>query len=396
MSIQEYLFNEFFLILGIRDERGDFMIVKSIKLENFRNYDHLEIDFSEGINIIYGNNAQGKTNLLESIYVLALTKSHRSFIDQNLLKNGTDFSRIEGIVKKNNIETKMGITISKGKKKCYMDMNEIKKMSDYISNMNIIIFYPEDLELIKGSPLIRRRYLNLELSQLDRNYFKVLNDYNRLLKMRNDYLKKIDQNYFNSFYFSSLTDCMIDKAVSIYFMRNRYISKINNICTAIFKDISGLDGFRIEYCSGLDLGLYDKESLKIFLKKKMQDHRDLEFRIRSTVVGPHKDDISFFIGDLNIKNYGSQGQQRMAILAMKLAEFKIFERYCDSSPILLLDDVFSELDDVKKNNLLSYISQNIQTIITTTELTNIDSQILAHSRKIEIENGHIKNIIEVI
>lgn len=372
------------------------MVIKSIKLENFRNYDHLEIDFSEGINIIYGNNAQGKTNLLESIYVLALTKSHRSFIDQNLLKEGAEFSRIEGIIKKDNMETKMGISFSRGKKKCYMDMNEVKKTSDYISNMNIIIFYPEDLELIKGSPLVRRRYLNLELSQLDRNYFKILNDYNRLLKMRNDYLKRVDYKQFNSSYFSSLTDCFIDKAVNIYFMRNRFINKINENCASIFEDISGLKGFRVEYCSGFDLENYSKEELKDVLNKKFEENRDVEFRVHSTVLGPHKDDLIFYIDQLNIKNYGSQGQQRMAVLAMKLSELKIFEKYCLTSPILLLDDVFSELDDLKKNNLLSYINKNIQTIITTTELTNIDSDILANSKKIEIECGHIKNIVEVI
>ena len=164
------------------------MILHSIKLGNFRNYENIEVSLSNGINIIYGDNAQGKTNLLESIYVLALTKSHRSFIDHNLIKDEKQISKVSGRVEKNGISTNYEVVIEQKKKKCFIDGNEIKKLSDYISNLNIVIFYPEDLEIIKGAPDLRRRYINMEISQLDRNYFTILNDYNRLLKMRNDSL----------------------------------------------------------------------------------------------------------------------------------------------------------------------------------------------------------------
>ena len=178
------------------------MFLKQLKIANFWNYKTLDIKLYNHINIIYGNNAQGKTNILESIYVLGITKSHRSFTLEDLIMNGESQAKISGIIEKNNMESFFEIILSTKKKKYMIDSDEIKKTSDYISNMNIIIFYPEDLEIIKGSPDIRRRYLNLELSQLYNNYYRVLNDYNKLLKIRNDYLKKmqkgikVDENYF--------------------------------------------------------------------------------------------------------------------------------------------------------------------------------------------------------
>jgi len=372
------------------------MILRSIKLKNFRNYETLELSFKEGINIVYGENAQGKTNLLESIYVLALTKSHRSFIDYNLIKEGEINSKITGIVEKENIATTYEVLLEKKKKKCFIDSDEIKKLSDYISNLNIIIFYPEDLEIIKGSPQIRRRYLNTEISQLDRNYFKILNDYMRLLKMRNESLKNmISYSGMEHPYFKAVTDYFIEKAALLYKMRIKFIQKINEYCEAIFLDISGKKGFHIEYESSFKLENLSLEEIKDQLRKKITEVSTSEYRAKISLIGPHKDDISFWIDTINLRNFGSQGQQRMAILAIKLSEITVFENYCHDKPILLLDDVFSELDDGKKNNLLSYISSDIQTIITTTEISNIENSILEKSKLIEIANGAIEKITEV-
>lgn len=372
------------------------MILNSIKLTNFRNYGNLEISFSGGINIIYGKNAQGKTNLLESIYVLALTKSHRSFIDHNLIKEGESISRISGKVKKDNILTEYEVLLDKKKKKCFVDHDEIKKLADYISNLNIIIFYPEDLEIIKGSPQLRRRYINMEISQLDRNYFKILNDYTRLLKMRNDSLKNMTSySGMDHPYFLAVTEYLIEKAAFIYKMRMKFIQRLNEKCGIIFSDISGKEGFHICYESSFDLNALTLNDIKVKLKKKYMEVKTSEYRLKNTMLGPHKDDISFWLENLNLKNYGSQGQQRMAILSLKLAEIHVFEKYTHDKPILLLDDVFSELDDMKKNNLLSYINGEIQTIITTTEFTNIEKSILEQSKLIEIEHGAIKSITEV-
>ena len=196
------------------------MYLKKIKLHNFRNYEKLSISLTKGINIIYGKNAQGKTNLLESIYVLGFTKSHRAFIDDSLIKINNEYLTIEGIINKDKIDSKFNIYIDKTKKVLKYNDNIVKKVNNYISLVNIIIFYPEDLDLVKGSPKIRRKFLDLEISQLYSNYYVLINEYNKLLRMRNDYLKKIKNNLSNDFnYISILDEYIINKSISIYKLR---------------------------------------------------------------------------------------------------------------------------------------------------------------------------------
>lgn len=371
------------------------MYIQTLKLQNFRNYDSLELEFNKGINIIYGKNAQGKTNLLESIYVLGITKSHRSSIDNYLIQNDKEFLKISGIIKKNRFPQKMEFYLS-NQKKLKIDDKSILKVSDYISRMNIIIFYPEDLEIIKGSPSVRRRFLNLELSQLFSNYYMVLNDYNKLLKMRNDYLKKINnkENYDKN-YLNILNTYFVDKAVILFKMRKKFISLLNNKAEEIFKSITGLSGYRIVYNSNIDLEDDNKNIIKEIMLERLEKMFKSELKFKATLVGPHRDDFEFYLNDLNLKLYGSQGQQRVAILSMKLAEIAIFKEYTGTTPILLLDDIFSELDSKKKNNLLKYIKNNIQTIITTTDLALINKKIINKAKLIEIEAGKIKKMKEV-
>lgn len=371
------------------------MYIQTLKLQNFRNYDSLELEFNKGINIIYGKNAQGKTNLLESIYVLGITKSHRSSIDNYLIQNDKEFLKISGIIKKNRFPQKMEFYLS-NQKKLKIDDKSILKVSDYISRMNIIIFYPEDLEIIKGSPSVRRRFLNLELSQLFSNYYMVLNDYNKLLKMRNDYLKKINnkENYDKN-YLNILNTYFVDKAIILFKMRKKFISLLNNKAEEIFKSITGLSGYRIVYNSNIDLEDDNKNIIKEIMLERLEKMFKSELKFKATLVGPHRDDFEFYLNDLNLKLYGSQGQQRVAILSMKLAEIAIFKEYTGTTPILLLDDIFSELDSKKKNNLLKYIKNNIQTIITTTDLALINKKIINKAKLIEIEDGKIKKMKEV-
>ena len=363
------------------------MHISSLKISNFRNYDLLKLDLNPNMNIIIGNNGQGKTNLLESIYVLGLTKSHRSFIDNNLIKQNEKICKIKGDLVKNDMTSKLEIVLENKKKNLKIDNNNINKNSDYISNMNIIIFYPEDLELIKGSPSSRRRFLNLELSQLNSNYLIILNDYNKLLKMRNDYLKNsyIDQNYLNI-----LTDYLIEKAITIYKLRKKFIDKLNNNVEKIYYDITKLKKFNIKYKSSIELDDLSYDNLKNKLEEKFIYMKNQELKLKTTLVGPHRDDLEFYLDDLNLKNYGSQGQQRIAIIALKLGEIDIFKQYKENTPILLLDDVFSELDEKKKNNLLKYINDDIQVIITTTDINNINKKVIKNSKIIEIKNGKVK------
>ena len=212
------------------------MYLEKLLLQNFRNYSSLNIKLNPHVNIIYGNNAQGKTNLLESIYVLGLTKSHLLQLDNHLITTGKEFYKIKGIVKKNKIKTTYEVNCNLNKKILKIDGQEIKKISDYINNsLNIIIFYPEDLEIIKGSPNIRRNFLNLELSQLSNNYLKILNEFNKLLKIRNEYLKKMGKNQsYDKTYFNIITNYFVDKSLIIYKMRKKFVEKLNENCGKIF------------------------------------------------------------------------------------------------------------------------------------------------------------------
>lgn len=367
------------------------MFLKKIYLSQFRNYNHLLLDLHPGINIIYGDNAQGKTNFLESIYVLAITKSHRSFIDNNLIQNGEAYSQIKGIIEENGIDSTYEIQIQNGKNKILKINNDIvKKVSDYVSKINIIIFYPDDLDLVKGSPSMRRRFLNLEIGQIHSNYLNVLSEYNQILKMRNDYIKLINQGQtVDMNYFQVLTDYYIDKSILLYQYRNQFIEKLNDISKKIFYDISTIDGFHIEYKTSFHFEKYDSDCMKEIISNKINKIYYSEVKMKSTLYGPHKDDFEIFIDDKSIKSYGSQGQQRMAVLAIKLAEIQMFKEITGQYPILLLDDVFSELDDIRKNNLLNYIKNDIQTIITTTDLLNIDKSIQENSKLIYIRNGSV-------
>ncbi len=371
------------------------MYLERLELQNFRNYDYLNIKLNSHVNIIYGNNAQGKTNLLESIYVLGLTRSHLLHLDNNLIKIGTNFCKIKGSIKKNKITTKYEIDYNLDKKTLKIDKQEIKKISDYINNsLNIIIFYPEDLEIIKGSPNNRRNFLNIELSQLSNNYLKILNEFNKLLKIRNEYLKKMSKNQeYNKTYFEIITNYFVDKSLLIYKMRKKFVDKLNENCEKIFYEITKLSGFKIQYINNFsDENIIDK---KQFMLDKFTKNINKEIKFGSTLYGPHRDELEFFLNDKNIKLYGSQGQKRMAVLSMKLAEIPLFEQFKNSKPILLLDDVFSELDDTKKNNIIKYLADDIQVIITTTEIKKINKKKFSSVNIFKIKEGKIIKTEEV-
>ena len=364
------------------------MYVKSIKIINFKNYENQNFEFSPNINIIYGKNAQGKTNLLESIYFLSLGKSHRSISDKDLIKYGYNNLKLKADVIVNDFPKKFVIEINNNKKSYNIYNYNYKSLNDYVSNLKVIIFFPEDLNLVKGSPEDRRRYINIQISQLNKTYFKIMNDYNHLLKIRNDLLKeKLKIGIFNKNYFYFITKYLVNKAGYIYLIRKKYVEKINQLIGNYYKKISKSNKIKIEYIKNIDIEDNDYELIKERLLEKYKKLESAEMQAGLTLIGPHKDDFIFLMNDKDIKKYGSQGQQRMCILALKLSEIEIFKKESNDNPILLLDDVFSELDDEKKNNLLKNVSKNIQTIITTTDLNNIDSKIIKKANLIEIENG---------
>ena len=361
------------------------MYLKRVELKNFRNYSSLKISFNKGINIIYGNNAQGKTNLLESIYVLALTNTFRNVYDTDLIMKDRKFFNIKGILKNSKLDTTLNISYDNIKKRMMIDDSEIMKVSNYISVINTILFTPDDLDIIKGPPLVRRKFLNTELSQLYSNYYILLSEYEKILKMRNDYIKSgaLDINYYDI-----ITSFLIEKDILIFKIRKKFIERINNYASEIFKNITGLSGFKIVYKPNLDYSEYDYDKNKIL--EVFKDKYDSEYKFLSTFYGVHKDDFEFYLGDFNLKLYGSQGQMRISVLTLKLSEIEIFKKWKNSTPILLLDDVFSEIDEIKNNNLLNYLSRDLQVIITAVSLNSFNKDILSKAKIFRIESGKIK------
>ena len=353
------------------------MNISKINLVNFRNYSKLSINLGQNMNIFIGNNAQGKTNILESIMFLALTKSPRVFNESDLIKYGLSKAIVKGKVKDNN-----SISINK---------TPIKKLSSYISNLIIISFTPDDLNIIKSSPSIRRNVLNVQISQLSKVYLNTYNEYNKLLKVRNEYLKVLFTNSIaDKNYFDVITEKLIEKAVIIYQIRKEYIDMINLSITDIYDDIDNSKAkISMKYEPNVEILDYDTNKLSDTLKNIFKTNYRKELNNGVTLFGPHRDDFSFYLDEKNLKIYGSQGQQKLAVLAYKLSEVPIFIDKCNSTPVLLFDDIFSELDIKKRNGVLKYVQRNIQTIITTTDLKNVQKKYLKEAFIFEVKEGKI-------
>ena len=357
------------------------MILTNLKLKNFRNYDDLDLTFDKKINIFIGNNAQGKTNILESIYVLSLTKSHRTNKDLYLIKQNSLFTKIIGTIIDNDIINKYEVLINENGKRVSINDKPLKKVSEYLSKINAIMFCPDDLEIIKGSPQERRSFFNISISGFNNNYVRYLNEYNKILKTRNEYLKNYE--IINKDYLDVLTNKLIDLNIYIYNERKKYVETINKYLKNIYKDITGKENIILKYDSFMDND--DRNELED--KFNMVYNNELFQKV--TLLGIHKDDFSIFIDDTKINNYGSQGQHRIAVLCLKLAEIKIYEEEYNKKPILLLDDIFSELDSTKKTNIIKFIKNDLQVFITSTDLNNIDKKIIKEADIYKIDNGKV-------
>ena len=363
------------------------MKINKIEIRNFRNYENMSIEFNDNINIFIGNNGEGKTNILESIYVLSITKSHRAYIDKNLITSGQNIMKLSGKV--NTIDGNKNLELimnSKGKR---VSINKVisKRVSDYISNLPVILFSPDDLELVKGSPSIRRKFLNIEIGQLDNKYLYILNDYNELLKTRNEYLKSVNIENVNNSYLEILNNQLCDKASLIYKYRYEYVNNLNKYISKISKDLSKNE-ISIKYINNIDVEEYN-DNIKEKLLTKLNSNLKRELFVGNTLYGPHKDDIDIFIDKRSARDYGSQGQQRLCVLCMKFAELELYHDKKREYPILLLDDIFSELDNSKKNAIIKYLSKDIQVFITSTDINDIDKKILDKAKIFKISNGNI-------
>ncbi len=369
------------------------MIVKKISLINFRNLIKQTVTFSKHANVFIGDNAQGKTNLLESIYFLALTKSYKT-IDANLINKDKTFTKVKAEIRDENIFKSLSVELNESKKIVKVNNNEISRISDYITNLNVILVCPEDINILEGAPAERRNFLNIELSQLSTNYIKKYNEFNKILKIRNNYLKMLSHNAnSDQRYLDSLTENLIEREISIYQERKKFIDLINSNIAEIYKDIIGIDNFKIVYETNVEFDNYETEHLKERLIKKYKTNLKREIENGMTLYGPHRDDLHFFIDDDDIKLYGSQGQQKVAIIALKLAEIPIFKNLTTTYPIMLLDDIFSELDVKTRNKLINYIPEDIQVIITSNDTRGINKKFLDSAKIFKVVRG---NIIEKV
>jgi DNA replication and repair protein RecF len=357
------------------------MIIKSLELENFRNYETLSLNFDSGTNILYGDNAQGKTNILEAIYISATTKSHKSSKDRDIIKFGSEEAHIRTYVVKDGLENRVDMHLRKSKTKgIAINGQKIKKAAQLLGLLNVVFFSPEDLSIIKDGPTQRRRFVDMELCQLDSVYLNNLNNYNKIVNQRNKLLKEMTFN-------PSLRDTLfvwdsqlVSYGIKIIERRGEFVSQLNDIIYDIHKKLSGgKEELRIAYDPDVEIEDFER---------KISESNDRDIKLKQTTVGPHRDDFSFIAGDIDIRKFGSQGQQRTAALSLKLSEIELVKKITNDTPLLLLDDVLSELDSNRQNHLLNSIG-DIQTIITCTGLEEFVNNRFEINKIFRVSNASI-------
>ncbi len=357
------------------------MKILNLKLLNFRNYEKLDIDFNPSKNIIIGQNGMGKTNIVEAIYCLALTKSFRGSREDVVIRKNCDLTRIEGKVE-DRYTNNYKVIIKSNEKRVKINNNNVDRLTDYLSNINIVLFTSEDLKLIKDTPNTRRKLINIELSQFSNDYLKVLTYYNKVLKQRNAFLKTLYVNGNAPLdYLNILTDQLIELGLKIHNYRRDFINDLNKYIEDNYFKITKHQGLKLVYKS--DFNDKSKEDLQAIYKKE----KERDVILGKTNVGIHRDDYEFILDDNNLRDYGSEGEQKNAIISLKMGEIDIFREKKEVTPILILDDLFSELDEEKIGNILTFINDDIQTFITTTELNKVGELLKDNSKIFEVNSG---------
>ncbi|MBS4212390.1 MULTISPECIES: DNA replication/repair protein RecF [Neobacillus] len=371
------------------------MYIESLSLKNYRNYEELFIEFENKVNVILGENAQGKTNVMESIYVLAMAKSHRTSNDKELIRWDEEYAKIEGRVQKQYSSLPLQLVISKKGKKARLNHIEQQKLSQYVGNMNVVMFAPEDLNLVKGSPQVRRRFIDMEIGQISPIYLHDMSQYQKILQQRNHYLKMLQiKKQTDQTMLEILTEQFIQVAVKIIAKRFEFLHLLAKWAGPIHKGISrGLETLEINYKPSVEV-LEEQELSKMVtcFEEKFGKVKTREIERGTTLFGPHRDDLLFFVNGRDVQTFGSQGQQRTTALSVKLAEIELIQAEIGEYPILLLDDVLSELDDYRQSHLLNTIQGKVQTFVTTTSVDGIDHQTLKEASTFQVSSGIIQKV----
>lgn len=366
------------------------MELLALALHNFRNYQDLSTTFSPGVNVFLGPNAQGKTNLLEAIYALALTRSHRTTTDKELIGWSGDAARINGTVERRTGNVPLELNFTNKGKKAKVNHLDQPKLANYIGNLNVILFAPEDLELVKGAPAVRRQFIDREFSQMSPKYLYVANQYKAILKQRNQYLKQLQsEKQSDLLYLDVLTEQLVNQASELVARRLKLLTALNAAAAPIQSDITqGKEQLDIKYVSQLSPDeLTDEQTIKTAMLERFEKIRKRELFEGVTKLGPHRDDLQFMVNDHDVAVFGSQGQQRTTALAVKLAEIDLMFQETGEYPILLLDDVLSELDTDRQTHLLTPIQNKVQTFITTPSLSDVAKQLIKTPKIFNVRNG---------
>ena len=373
------------------------MKINKIYAVNFRNYGACNLDFSSMINVFYGQNAQGKTNILEAIFYSAFGMSHRTFTEEDLLKLGckemavgVEYDSFSGL---HEIKIKKFQQLGRNKKEIFLDGAKVKPKEHY-GSLNAVMFSPEDLQLVKGEPSLRRRFFDMQIAQTDPIYYDLLVKYNRVVQQRNKLLKEIRDNEGSSTQLQPWNKEFIALATAIVKKRQLALEKLKVIAGEIYASITGnKEILTIKYELKANNGelLYpenDFEDWEIFYTQKLAERERIDILRGNTGIGPHRDDIVLLLNDMSLKSFGSQGQQRSGALALKLSQLEYVRREIGEFPILLLDDVMSELDNSRRAQLLMFIDGKVQTFITVNDRELIPE--LAGNNYFEIVQGSVR------
>lgn len=355
------------------------MIIKRLELADYRNYETLDLEFDKGTNILYGDNAQGKTNILEAIYMAATTKSHKGSKDKEMIGFGKEEAHIRTYLEKEGVATRVDMHLRKaGSKGIAIDGQKIKKAAELLGLCNVVFFSPEDLSIIKNGPAERRRFVDMELCQLDSFYLYNLNHYNKIVNQRNKLFKDMYMNPELKDTLAIWDSQLVSFGSKIVERRKLFVDQLNEIIYEIHKKLSGgKEELIISYEPDVAIEEFEKS---------LRYNQDRDIRMKQTSIGPHRDDFAFLNKDVDIRKYGSQGQQRTAALSLKLSEIELVKKIAKDTPILLLDDVLSELDSNRQNYLLNSIG-DIQTIITCTGLEEFVNNRFEVNKIYKVKNG---------
>lgn len=368
------------------------MYIENMTLTHYRNYQKLTLTFDPKVNVIIGQNAQGKTNLMEAIYVLAFTKSYRTSKDKELMMWDESYAKIEGTVFKRNYHVPMEMQFHAKGKTAKLNHLEQKRLSHYVGAFNVVMFAPEDLNLVKGSPQVRRRFIDMEIGQVKPIYIHHLGQYQKILKQRNHLLKDLQRRKTtDTTMLEVLTEQLITHASEILKRRFLFLELLLTWARPIHAGITqDRESLSIEYDASIEVDQHaDIEEITKRYEKVFEQNRQKEIDRGTTLYGPHRDDLFFYVNGRNVQTFGSQGQQRTTALSLKLAEIELIKNEVGEYPVLLLDDVLSELDRHRQSHLLHTIKDKVQTFVTTTSVNDIEHQTIQSATIFHVENGDI-------